>query len=317
MSDDLLIKFLLRETDPKEDEQVRQWLSEDPENLREFERFELIWNKSKQLESESRVDPEQAWKKFQQRIPENQNKGILRKLGWNSAWLRVAAVLFIISAAWSVYIMLNNSYSSISSGELVRTERLPDGSSVTLNKHAILSYQKGFKGEQRKVRLEQGEVFFEVSPDKQKPFIIETSDLNIRVLGTSFNVKQIKNYTEVIVESGIVQVSTDDRQIRLVKGEKIRFIHGSKELVREANTDQLYQYFRSKEFSANNTPLSRVIEILNEAYQSNIVIEDPAIADLKLNARFHDESLDTILQVITETFKIRMVSENDKIILKY
>ena len=96
MSDDLLIKFLLRETDPKEDEQVRHWLSEDPENIREFERFELIWNKSKQLESESRVDPEQAWKKFQQRIPENQNKGILRKLGWSSAWLRVAAVLFIL-----------------------------------------------------------------------------------------------------------------------------------------------------------------------------------------------------------------------------
>lgn len=317
MSDDLLIKFLLRETDPKEDEQVRQWLSEDPENLREFERFELIWSKSKQLESESSVDPEQAWKNFQQKLPEHQSNGSLHKLKRNFSWLRVAAVLFIISAAWSVYIMLNNSYSSISSGELVRTELLPDGSSVTLNKNAILSYQKGFKGEQRKVRLEQGEVFFEVSPDKNKPFIIETSDLNIRVLGTSFNVKQINNYTEVIVESGIVQVSMNDRQIRLTKGEKIKFIHGSKELIRETNTDLLYQYYRSKQFSANNTPLSRVVEILNEAYHSNIVIEDPAIADLKLNATFNDESLDTILQVITETFKIRMVSENDKIILKY
>jgi ferric-dicitrate binding protein FerR (iron transport regulator) len=59
------------------------------------------------------------------------------------------------------------------------------------------------------------------------------------------------------------------------------------------------------------------VEILNEAYQSNIVIEDPAIAALKLNASFKDESLDTILQVIAETFKIRIIAEDDKIILKY
>lgn len=317
MSDDLLIKFLLKETDPEEDAEVQQWLAKDPENRKEFERFELIWNQSKILESESKADPEMAWERFKQKLPDSRQESRVIPQKLNFSWLKIAAVLFIISTAWSVYIMLSNRYDTISSGELVRTEILPDGSSVTLNKNAVLSFRKDFKGDSRNVRLEQGEVFFDVSPDKSKPFIIETSDLSILVVGTSFNVKQIKNYTEIIVESGIVQVSMDSQQIRLSKGEKIRVKKGDTELVREKSTDKLYQYYRSKQFTASNTPLSRVVEILNEAYQSNIVIEDPAIAALKLNASFKDESLDTILQVIAETFKIRIIAEDDKIILKY
>jgi ferric-dicitrate binding protein FerR (iron transport regulator) len=317
MSDDLLIKFLLKETDPEEDAEVQQWLAKDPENRKEFERFELIWNQSKILESESKADPEMAWERFKQKLPDSRQESRVIPQKLNFSWLKIAAVLFIISTAWSVYIMLSNRYDTISSGELVRTEILPDGSSVTLNKNAVLSFRKDFKGDSRNVRLKQGEVFFDVSPDKSKPFIIETSDLSILVVGTSFNVKQIKNYTEIIVESGIVQVSMDSQQIRLSKGEKIRVKKGDTELVREKSTDKLYQYYRSKQFTASNTPLSRVVEILNEAYQSNIVIEDPAIAALKLNASFKDESLDTILQVIAETFKIRIIAEDDKIILKY
>lgn len=317
MSDDLLIKFLLKETHPEEDIQVEQWLAKDPENRKEFERFALIWKESKKLESESKADPEKAWEQFKQKLSGTEPKTIAIPKRLNFSWLRIAAVLFIISAAWSLYNIFNNRYDTIASEQLVRTEMLPDGSSLILNKNTVLSYRKDFKGTERNVRLEQGEVFFDVSPDKSKPFIIETPTLNIRVVGTSFNVKQIKNYTEVIVESGVVQVSMNDQQIRLGKGEKIKVIEGDKNLIREKSTDQLYQYYRSKQFKADNVPLGRVVEILNEAYRSNIIIEDPEIAKLRLNASFSDQSLDTILQVITETFKIRMVSENGKIILKY
>ena len=58
MSDDLLIKYLLRETSPEEDIELSHWLAEDPENRKEFERFELIWKESKNLEQKSTVDPD-------------------------------------------------------------------------------------------------------------------------------------------------------------------------------------------------------------------------------------------------------------------
>jgi transmembrane sensor len=222
MSDDLLIKYLLRETSPEEDIELSHWLAEDPENRKEFERFELIWNESKNLEQKSTVDPEAAWVKFKEQVPDAAPKAVIRPISNRLGWLRIAAVLFIIAGAWSFYLILGqNGYDTISSGQMVRTEVLPDGSKVTLNKNAVLSYKKDFKGNMRSVKLEQGEVFFDVSPDKSRPFIIDANQVNIRVLGTSFNVKKNSNLTEVIVESGLVRVSLKDQQIELKKGEKV------------------------------------------------------------------------------------------------
>ncbi|HQS53357.1 MAG TPA: FecR domain-containing protein, partial [Daejeonella sp.] len=222
MSDDLLIKYLLRETSPEEDIELSRWLAEDPENRNEFARFELIWNESKKLGQKSTVDPEAAWMRFKEQIPDAGPKAVIRPVYNRLGWLRIAAVLFIIAGAWSFYLILGqNGYDTISSGQMVRTEVLPDGSKVTLNKNAVLSYKKDFKGNMRNVKLEKGEVFFDVSPDKAKPFIIDADQVNIRVLGTSFNVKKNSDLTEVIVESGLVRVSLKDQQIELKKGEKV------------------------------------------------------------------------------------------------
>lgn len=317
MSDDLLIKYLLRETSPEEDIELSRWLAEDPENRKEFSRFELIWNQSKNLEKKSTVDPEAAWVKFKQQIPDAIPQAIIRPISNRFGWLQIAAVLFIIAGAWSFYLILGqNGYDTISSGQMVRIQVLPDGSKVTMNKNAVLSYKKDFKGSTRSVKLDQGEVFFDVSPDKSKPFIIDADKVSIRVLGTSFNVKRNSDLTEVIVESGLVGVSLKNQQIELKKGEKV-LIKGTNALLqKELSNDLLYNYYRTNIFVAYNTPLWRMVEILNEAYQTKIEIEDPKLRDLTLNTTFKGESLDTILHVISETLGINVQREDGKIILK-
>lgn len=317
MSDDLLIKYLLRETSPEEDIELSRWLAEDPENRKEFSRFELIWNQSKNLEKKSTVDPEAAWVKFKQQIPDAIPQAIIRPISNRFGWLQIAAILFIIAGAWSFYLILGqNGYDTISSGQMVRIQVLPDGSKVTMNKNAVLSYKKDFKGSTRSVKLDQGEVFFDVSPDKSKPFIIDADKVSIRVLGTSFNVKRNSDLTEVIVESGLVGVSLKNQQIELKKGEKV-LIKGTNALLqKELSNDNLYNYYRTNIFVAENTPLWRMVEILNEAFQSKIEIADPKLRDLTLNTTFKGESLDTILHVISETLGINVQREDGKIILK-
>jgi transmembrane sensor len=315
MNDDLLIKFLLKETIPEEDVQVREWTAASVENQKEFERFELIWNSSKKLELESSADPNQAWEKFKIKVSEPK-VGPLKPITQRYGWLKVAAVLFIVTGAWSFYSLFNSGYNTIEAGELVRVETLPDGSEVTLNRNTKLAYQKNFKGKSRNVKLESGEVFFNVTPDKSKPFIIEADDITVRVVGTSFNVKHINNNTEVIVETGIVQVSMNNQMVELRRGEKVSIKGKNAGLQKQANTDQLYNYYRSKLFVADNTPLWRVVEILNEAYDTNIVIESEQIKNLPLSTTFKDESLENIIHVITETFKISAVKEDGRIILK-
>src|SRR5690606_25523369 len=176
--------------------------------------------------------------------------------------------------------------------------------------------QKDFSSKARHVRIESGEVFFEVSSDTLKPFIVEADELTIQVLGTSFNVKHTAQLTEVIVESGKVRVSTGNQGIELLSGEKVRLTDDDPVLRKEANTDKLYNYFRSNLFIADNTPLWRVVEVLNEAYDSNIVIGNPEIRDLPLSTTFKNEQIDQIIHIITETFQISAVYEDGKIILK-
>ncbi len=194
---------------------------------------------------------------------------------------------------------------------------LPDSSEVTLNRNTVISYRRNFKGNTRSVKLDSGEVFFNVRSDKSKPFVIEADDVTVKVLGTSFNVKHTKHITEVIVETGIVQVSVGNQLVELRAGEKILIKDKNTILRKEANEDQLYTYYRSRVFVADNTPLWRVVEILNEAYDANIIIENDQHRGLPLTTTlFKDESLDSNLNVITQTFKINAVKENGKIMLK-
>jgi ferric-dicitrate binding protein FerR (iron transport regulator) len=87
-------------------------------------------------------------------------------------------------------------------------------------------------------------------------------------------------------------------------------------LAKEIVEDRLYNYYRSKEFVCDDTPLWKLVEVLNEAYGANIIIENKELRGLKLNTTFNNESLDRILEVIATTFDITVTPEKDRIILK-
>ena len=85
--------------------------------------------------------------------------------------------------------------------------------------------------------------------------------------------------------------------------------------VKEKTTDVLYNYYRTKEFVCDNTPLWKLIDAINEAYHADIVIEDSRLKNLPLTTTFHEESLEEILKVISETFNIKMERRGGQIIL--
>jgi len=318
VNEDLIIKYLLQETTANEEEQVKEWITSDPENEKEFKRFERIWSSSKQLETSRSTDADKAWDNFKTKVSGRQKivENKVRSISRDYSWLKVAALVFIVAATWAYYSTVNNGYATLESGSLVRTETLPDGSEVTLNKNSRIAYSRKFTGDTRSVKLEKGEVFFNVTAEKSKPFIIEADEVAVRVVGTSFNVKHNEHITEVIVETGVVQVAKAGRVVELRAGERVSIGNNSAILRKEPNTDKLYKYYRSKMFVADNTPLWRVVEVLNEAYEANIIIENDQHKNLALNTTFEDESLDEIVRVITQTFKINAVKENGKIILR-
>jgi ferric-dicitrate binding protein FerR (iron transport regulator) len=122
--------------------------------------------------------------------------------------------------------------------------------------------------------------------------------------------------TEVIVETGIVEVTRKKQIVRLKPQQKVIVNFTDSALIKESVNDQLYKYYRKKEFICNNTPLSRLVETLNEAYNANIVIENNEIKKLPITTIFKEERLDKVLTVISETLDIKVVKQQDRIVLK-
>lgn len=240
---------------------------------------------------------------------------------WNrqSFWLKIAAVLILISIGlwlpFSVFINPMNATLTISSLNEVRTDTLPDGSIITLNKNTAVSYPKRFAKSKREVHLKEGEAFFTVVPNQAKPFIIDVNNIEVKVLGTSFNIKVEKNRTELIVESGLVEVSQKNQIVHVGKDERIEIDKTTGRFEKLINTDQLYKYYRNNTFIADNTPLWRLVEILNEAYDAHIIIDESSLKNVPINTTFESQSIDEILSIICETLTIKADRKGNQIIL--
>jgi transmembrane sensor len=346
--DDLLVKYLLHEADEAELEQVQQWISLNPANQRYLADFSKIWEESRNLAIHSTVNEDNAWMDFQQRIgmrarrssggsaggggddtgmaalnPDDgatagSGRVISKMVNGSRQLLRVAAIfLLVFAGSWLYY---NYGYKpaqyvSVRSDNKVFTDTLPEGTVVTLNRQSSIRYRRQFAGEVRSVEL-QGEAFFDVTPDINKPFLVYTKGVLIKVIGTSFNVRMAGSATEVIVETGRVEVTRDQHTISLGSHEKALVTESNVSLVKQENKDDLYNYYRTHEFECNGISLGRLVEKLNEVYGAHIVIGNGRLRDLSLTTTFRDESLDEILTIVTRTLKINLVHNGSEIILQ-
>ncbi len=317
MNDDLPVKYLLGEATPEEREQVEQWAAASDANKKQLEQLRYIWTETKKLEAANSADEQAAWQRFKQRIDKQNTTTKTIPLGRRTNWMRIAATLILmIGGSWMAYIYLYSAGTvTLASGDAVLSQTLPDGSTITLNKNATVKYPKKFTGSTREVTLD-GEAFFNVAPDKQKPFIIHANEADIEVVGTSFNVKTNTNQTEVVVETGVVQVSKKLKGVVLNPKEKATVKKNTELPIKEKTEDELHNYYRTKAFVCNNTPLSRLVPVLNDAYGANIVISNTELNDLRITTTFNNESLDNILEVLSGTFNINIVKKDGQIVLE-
>ncbi len=306
---------MLGEATTAEANAVQAWLESSDANQQLYAGMVWLWKQSLQLADTSDVDEEQAWQRFHERVAE---KAPVIPLYKRTAF-RVAAAIVILFAAAFVGLRLLSGDGRVENLAFVANDSaiaraLPDGSVVTLNRSSVLYYPSAFKENYRNVRLE-GEAFFNVQPDKKKPFMIQVNDVNIRVVGTSFNVKSINGETEVIVETGIVQVTRNGKTVELRAAEKIN-TGADSTLAPKQVTDRLYNYYRTREFECDGTPLWKLVEVLNEAYDANIVIGREALRSEQISTTFNNEPLEKVLEVVGATLGLKVENRGDSILLK-
>ena len=316
MNDETLVSYLLGELPAEEATRVQAWLMEDEAHATYFNQFKTIWEKSLELAATSTVDENKAWNNFKERIQNGGQKPAPVVPLFKRFYFRaISAAAILILAIGHFWLNQPAPQQTLASGQSVINQKLADGSEITLNKQSTLHYPKTFKGKTRSVEL-KGEAFFNISPDKSKPFIIDVKDVLVTVVGTSFNVREDSSYVEVLVETGIVKVSHEGKEVTLQAGEKIKMPFAGAVAAKEKVSDKLHNYYRTKEFVCDDTPLWKLVQVLNEAYKTNIVFGKEALKDLRMNTTFYNESLDQVLEVIHLTFNITVRKENGKIILE-
>ena len=196
---------------------------------------------------------------------------------------------------------------------------LSDGSKVWLNAESRLTYPAAFGTSERRVRLE-GEAYFEVEPGKGH-FIVETGDMNVRVLGTAFNVNAYKNETatRTTLVHGKVEVMTggDELQQVLVPGEQAIFDRESGQLeVKQVNTD-LYTRWIKGQFVFRDTPLRDIMRTLARWYEMEYEFTDAELESLcfyGVISRF--ERVEGLLEQFEKTGKVHFEYQGNKVIVK-
>lgn len=318
INDDVLISYILGEASPETSQQIDAWIKADAANKKRYEEFRLIWEKSLDISYNGELDAQASLKRLKDKANlQDKLSANIVPIKPSGLWLKIAATLLILAGCGLFYIYQHNYRTiQLASTNDVKVDTLSDGSIITLNKSSAITYPVKFRGDNRQVTLKHGEAFFNVAKNSANPFIISSGGATIRVIGTSFNVKNKAGNVEVIVETGIVEVMRDSHSLTLVKGEKALVQKNSFMLRKEKNPDLLYNYYRSKEFVADNTPLWRMVEVLNEAYNSKIVIARKELRNLPLNTTFKDESLDDILTIICRTFGITVEQRDGLILIK-
>lgn len=258
-----------------------------------------------------------SYPKLAKRLPRKRSRSLSAPLYAAS----VAALALLCILGWFTYDYLRpDTLQTISTLAEVRTIRLPDGSEVTLNHFSSLTYPERFRQANREVTL-QGEAYFEVTKDQQHPFIVQTEVIQVQVLGTHFNVEAYRNDPDVktTLLEGSVAVSNKDHSARIVlrPNESAIYNKVEKRLTLVATTYAPEEIaWRSGKFIFNNLPLQEIARQLSNSFGVNIRIDDEALRNYCLTARFADgEDLEQMLDLLKQTGQFDYSRNNHQIII--
>ena len=230
-----------------------------------------------------------------------------------------AAALFLTGAATSELLTGKRQETVLmASSENISSYTLPDGSKVWLNKNSWLTYNQRFGKRTRQVAL-KGEGYFEVNRDERRPFIVKMqNDLDIKVLGTTFNACNYPslNKAEVILRSGSVQVSDNGRNeyVILKPNQKFTWNEGTAK-ISSVNAMNCCRWFEHR-LVFDNVKLKDILENLSHKYQTEISLNVGNLADKHMSMTIRDESVEDILDILTTLLPIRWRYQGAEIIIE-
>jgi ferric-dicitrate binding protein FerR (iron transport regulator) len=282
------------------------------------------WKELREMNSDKEIDVDKAWNNLYSRLSKNglmTETPVLRRSFVRTTYFRIAATVIILLGIGSVMVYLNDQGALSRKTTVSTTENqknlqvtLSDGSNVILNRNTRLTYRENFGRNGRHVSL-SGEAFFEITLDKENPFIIDAGKARVKVLGTSFNVNtnNTDSAVEVFVKTGIVMVSDNEgtRSLTLDPGYIGTMNSGTSD--KFINNDPNYMAWNNGVLIYDRQTLDVVFRDLKKVYNMDIVADDPEILEniWTTNGPVDNQPQETIIRLICGSFNLSYTKDGN------
>jgi len=314
----IIAKSLTGQLNDQELKELNEWKLASNINLSEYNDFVELWIKSGSLVLPSAINHHNAFK-----IIRN-NTGLNLRNRWINIAIQVAAVLVLSIIFSGVFTYMSNDrngsifsnaaslpvYQEIKAafGTQAKVE-LADGTVVFLNSGSKLRFPQTFDHqEQRKVLLD-GEGYFSVTKNPDQPFVVEVNKLDIKVLGTTFNVEAYNDNPSVniaLVEGSVLlqeHSESGNRDLMQLSPNQVATLNKSDNTISKTDLADLYKYtaWINGRIVFYDDPIETVVNKLGKWYNVDIKIADKRLENYRFTGTFINESLEQILNILSLT----------------
>lgn len=247
-----------------------------------------------------------------------------RIIRFSSSIQKVAALLFIpifIVASWYFYqsAQLKKDIAGMQVNQEIKSQPgikshffLPDGTEVWLNTASTIKFPSIFKGKTRTIELD-GEAYFKVFKDKNKPFIVKANELEVKALGTAFNLcaySEDNKYSTTLEEGRVQIINSKVKGVNYIlnPGEQIDFEKNSQKYSKSIVDVYNVIAWKDGKLIFNETPFHEVVMRLGRWFNADIKLTDETIANYRYTATFTNESLDQVMELLKLTAPIDYAS---------
>lgn len=299
-------------------DEIRKWLDDSIENRNVYQDFLNIWQVTGSFPKRFSPNKTRVWHGIQQHIHSQKRKYFLSRRIAQIA----AAVIIIFLSVWSGTQLDNlngkNQFTEVFSPAGQKTRIiLPDSSIVLLNGNSQIRYNKNFNEDERIVEL-KGEGFFDVHKDLSRQFTVSTPELDVKVFGTSFNVKANENdeTIEVGLKTGKIGIERNEKQIaQLAPGQMATF--DKKELKLDVGriNMNLVSAWTQEEMVFEEDSLKEIVKYIERWYGVDIQVAPELLDGELLTFKVKTESLSELLNLINLLKPIKYHIDGKQVII--